>query len=467
MAKKFDALIIGTGQAGPSLANRLTESGMQVAIIERKQFGGTCVNTGCTPTKALVANAKAVHTVRSAASFGIQIPSFSLDMKAVKARKDGIVNESASGLKHWLQSMKGCTVIEGQGVFKTPHSLQVNGEHLEAERIFINVGCRAAVPKIENLESIPYFDNSSMMSVDFLPKQLLIIGGGYIALEFAQMYRRFGSSVTVLQRNPHLMPKEDHDISEEIQKILEKSGINILTGVTRIAVLSGSTEGKIRLSIEHQGQQKEIAGSHLLVATGRIPNTEDLGLDQGKIARDEKGFIKVDDRLQTSQPHIWALGDCNGRGAFTHTAYNDYEIVADNLLNRGNRRVSDRIPIYALYIDPPLGRVGLTEREAQESGKNIAMGKMPMTRVARAREKGETDGFMKIVVDRDTKYILGASLLGTGCDEVVQMIADVIYAKAPYTSICKGVHIHPTVSELIPTLLEQLQPLKTVSHAKG
>ena len=456
MAKKFDCLIIGTGQAGPSLANRLTQAGLRVAITERKKFGGTCVNTGCTPTKALVANAKAAHTVRTANSFGIKIDSFSLDIKAVKARKDAIVNESSSGVKQWLKSMKGCEVVEGHAVFKNPHTVVVNGENLEAERIFINVGCRAAIPKISGLETVPYLTNSSIMDLDVLPEHILIIGGGYIALEFAQMYRRFGSSVTVIQRNRYLMPKEDVDISEEIKQILEKSGIKILTGVKDLAILPNSHTNSIQVQVGDHGIMK---CTHLLLATGRVPNTENLGLDQAGVENDEKGFIKVNDQLQTNQSHIWALGDCNGRGAFTHTSYNDYEIVADNLLNGTARKISDRIPIYALYIDPPLGRVGMTEREARESKKKVAMAKMPMTRVARAREKGETDGFMKILVDSDTKQILGASLLGTGCDEVVQMIADVIYAKAPYTSICRGVHIHPTVSELIPTLLEGLQPL--------
>jgi pyruvate/2-oxoglutarate dehydrogenase complex dihydrolipoamide dehydrogenase (E3) component len=456
MEKRFDAIIVGTGQAGPSLANRLTQAGMQVAMIERARVGGTCVNTGCTPTKALVANAKAIHYVRSAASFGIKINSFSIDMPAIKARKDSIVNESSSGLKQWLLGMKGCTFIEGEAVFTDPHTVCVNGEFLHAERIFINVGCRAAIPNIPGLADIPYLTNSSMMDLDDLPEHLLIIGGGYIALEFAQMYHRFGSSVTVLQRNSYLMPKEDTDISEEIRKILEKNGIQILTDVRQIKVLNGSKQGDIRLDVGKQ----TIAGSHLLLATGRVPNTDGLGLDKAGVKKDEKGFIKIDDRLQTTQSHIWALGDCNGQGAFTHTSYNDFEIVAANLLDGGSRKVSDRIPIYALYTDPPLGRVGMTEREARKSGRRLSMAKMPMTRVARAREKSETDGFMKIITDNETNQILGASLLGTGCDEVVQMIADVIYAKAPYTSICKGVHIHPTVCELIPTLLEGLQPLK-------
>ena len=457
--EKFDAIIIGTGQAGPSLANRLSQAGMRIAIIERNQFGGTCVNTGCTPTKSLVANAKAAHIIRKGASFGIHIDSFTIDMHAVKARKDAIVKESSSGLENWLRTMKDCTVIKGHAVFESPNSIRVNGDLLKADKFFINVGCRAAIPKMAGLEQVPYLTNSSVMNVDFLPEHLILLGGGYIALEFAQMYRRFGSRVTVIQRSPYLMPNEDIDISEEIRKIFERDGIEILTDAHDAIVLPDFKEGKITIQIDHQGAKKQVIGTHLLLATGRVPNTEDLGLDKAGIEKDQKGFINVDDQLQTNHSHIWALGDCNGKGAFTHTSYNDYEIAAENLLNKGSRRVSDRIPIYALFIDPPLGRVGMTERQAKESGKEVWMAKMPMTRVARAREKSETDGFMKILVDKPSGRILGASFLGTECDEVVQMIADVMYAKVPYLSICKGMHIHPTVTELIPTLLEGLQPL--------
>lgn len=459
MAQKFDAIIIGTGQSGPSLAERLVKAGERVAIIERLRFGGTCVNNGCTPTKALVANAKAVQMVRVGQSFGIDIDHFSLDMKRVKKRKDAIVRESSEGVEKWLKSMEGCHVFEGHGEFENAHTVRVKDQLLEGEKIFINVGGRALVPKIPNLEKIPFFTNSSIMHVDFVPEHLLIVGGGYIALEFAQIYRRFGSKVTVLQKHPYLMPKEDPDICEEIRKILEKEGIEILCEAQNLEVLPESKEGNIYLRIDRKGKKQKIQGSHVLIAAGRIPNTHDLGLEKAGIEKDERGFIKVNEQLKTSQPHIWAIGDCNGRGAFTHTSYNDYEIVAENLLDNGSRCVSDRIPIYSLFIDPPLGRIGMTERQAKESGKKVSMGVMPMTRVARAREKSETDGFMKILVDQESKQILGASMLGTGCDEVVQMIATLMYAKAPYTVIQKGVYIHPTVSELIPTLLSDLKAL--------
>lgn len=459
MSSKFDAIIIGTGQAGPSLANQLTQAGMSVAVIERKHFGGTCVNNGCTPTKALVANAKAIHIVRHAASFGLHIDSFSLDMAVVKARKDAIVRESSQSLEQWLRSMKGCTVIKGHAAFESPHAIRVNGQLLNADKFFINVGCRAAIGKMQGLDQIPYLTNSSMMDVDFLPEHLIILGGGYIALEFAQVYRRFGSRVTVIQRRSYLMPKEDIDVSEEIRKILEKEGIEVLTDVEHAMVDSSSKEGKVTIQIEQHGIKKMVSGSHLFLATGRVPNTEDLGLERAGIEKDQSGFIKVDEELRTNHSHIWALGDCNGKGAFTHTSYNDYEIVAENLLGKGKRRISDRIPIYALFIDPPLGRVGMTEEQARASGKNVWMAKMPMTRVARAREKSETDGFMKILVDKDNGEILGAAFLGVEGDEAVQTIAALIQAKAPYTTICKTVLIHPTVTELIPTLLDALQPI--------
>lgn len=455
----YDAIIIGTGQAGPSLANRLTKAGMQVAIIERKRFGGTCVNNGCTPTKALVANAKVAQMIRQAEQYGILVEGFQIDMKKVKSRKDAIVKHSSDSVRTWLFDMQGCTVFEGHATFEGPHHVQVDNMVIEGKRIFINVGGRAHIPSISGLEEIPYWTNSTIMEVDFIPNHLLILGGGYIALEFAQIFRRFGSRVTIFQRREHLMPKEDQDISDAIREILEKEGIRVVTEATNLSIVSDSKTNAIHLQMVEGKLIKEYRGSHLLLATGRIPNTSDLGLEKAGVEVDKKGFIKVDDRLQTSQPHIWALGDCNGRGAFTHTSYNDYEIVASNLLNKEERLVSERLPIYALFIDPPLGRVGMTEREVRASGKEALMAKIPMSQVARAREKGETHGFMKILVEAKTQKILGASLLGVDCDEVIQTIADVMYTQAPYTSIQRGVHIHPTVTELLPTLLEGLKPI--------
>lgn len=454
-----DAIIIGTGQSGPSLANRCVQEGMQVVVIERSRFGGSCVNYGCTPTKALVASAKAAEMIRQGEKYGIRVSGFQVDMAKVKARKDAIVAQSNEGVEQWLKSLERCQVIEGHAQFESAHRVRVGSTVVEGEKIFINVGARAHIPPIVGLERISPFTNASLLEIDFVPEHLLILGGGYIALEFAQIFRRLGSQVTVLQRNQVLMPKEDHDVSTTIEEILRAEGIQVITEALNFQILPESRQGQVLAQIDTGTTKQTIKGTHLLIAVGRIPNTDDLGLDQAGIQTNEKGFIIVDDELRTSQPHIWAIGDCNGRGAFTHTSYNDFQIVAENLFDGGSRKVSERIPIYALYTDPPLGRVGLTEREVRLSKREALMAKIPMTRVARAREKGETAGFLKILVDAQSEQILGASFLGTGCDEVVQMVAEVMYAKAPYTVLERGVLIHPTVSELVPTLLGQLKPL--------
>lgn len=454
--QKFDAIVIGTGQSGPSLAGRFCKKGYKVAIIEQGRFGGSCVNTGCTPTKALVANAKIAHSIRVAKEFGIDIDHFQIDYKVIKARKDALVKAGTDGVKNWLQSTEGCTVFEGHASFEGSNRIKIGDHVLEGSKIFINAGARPHIPKIPGLEKIPYLTNVSLLDMDSVPEHLLILGGGYIGLEFAQIFRRFGSRVTVIHKDPFVMPREDQDISKSIQEILEKEGIEFYTNATTFVILPESREGHILGELEQNGTRKKISGTHLLIATGRIPNTDNLGLDKAGIKVDKRGFIEVDDKLSTSQPNIWALGDCNGKGAFTHTSYNDYEIVADNLLENGSRKVSDRIPIYALFTDPPLGRVGLSEKEAKESYEDVLAAALPMTAVARAREKGETEGFLKIVVNGKTKEILGASFLGTGGDEVVQLIAVVMSAKLPYTLIERTVFIHPTVSELLPTLLSKL-----------
>ncbi|NGX39442.1 MAG: putative pyridine nucleotide-disulfide oxidoreductase RclA [Chlamydiae bacterium] len=458
MTKKFDAIIIGTGQSGPFLANRLAKAGMQVAIIERHRFGGTCVNVGCVPTKTLVASAYAAYIACNAKDFGIEISGKpSVDMKAVKARKDAIVKASTEGVENWLKKMENCTVYEGQAAFESSNTVRVNGELLQADQIFINVGARASVPQVPGLDTIPYLTNSTMMEVDFLPEHLLIIGGGYIGLEFGQIYRRFGSKVTILGRGPNILSREDEDISQEVREILEGEGVSILTETEDLTIEKKGK--KVEVHMQHQGKSHTVEGSHLLVATGRIPNTRDLGLEKAGIEVNAKGYIQVDDQLQTTRPGVWALGDCNGLGAFTHTSYNEFEIVAANLLEGKKRGVSDRVFAYNLYIDPPLGRAGMSEKEVRESGRKALVARMPMTRVGRAKEKGETRGFMKIFVDAESEQILGAALLGVGCDEVIHLIIDIMYAKAPYTVIRDAMHIHPTVSELIPTLLSELKPL--------
>jgi pyruvate/2-oxoglutarate dehydrogenase complex dihydrolipoamide dehydrogenase (E3) component len=457
VSRHFDAIVIGTGQAGPSLAARLAAAGRSVAIIERHKFGGTCVNTGCIPTKTLIASANAAHLARRGAEFGFQVNGdVRLDMKRVKARKDEISGKSNKGVEEWLRGLKNCTVIQGHARFKSPHSVVVNDEVLEAEKIFINVGGRATIPPFPGIHDVPFFTNSSMVDVDFLPEHLVIVGGSYIGLEFGQMYRRFGSQVTIVEMGPRLIGREDEDVSEAVRKIVELEGIQIRLNAKCISL--AKRDSGIAVRMECTEGSPEVVGTHVLLAVGRTPNTDDLGLDRAGVAMDEHGYIVIDDQLQTNVPGIWALGDCNGHGGFTHTAYNDYEIVADNLLNADHRRVSDRIHTYALYTDPPLGRCGMTDAELRKSGRAALAVKHPMSKVGRAIEKGETQGFIKITVDAESKQILGAAILGTGGDEVVQVLLDVMYAKAPYTVVQRAMHIHPTVAEFLPTVLSKLEP---------
>jgi pyruvate/2-oxoglutarate dehydrogenase complex dihydrolipoamide dehydrogenase (E3) component len=457
MAAHYDAAIIGTGQAGPPLANRLTRAGMKVAVVERGHFGGTCVNNGCMPTKTLVASAYAAHLAARAADYGVTIEGrVGVDMKKVKARKDAVSGTATKNIETWLESMPNCTVLRGHARFVSAHEIEVGAERLTAEKVFINVGGRALVPPIPGMKEVGYLTNESIMDIDFAPRHLVILGGSYIGLEFAQIYRRFGSEVTVIEAAPRLVPREDEDISTAIREILEGEGARIhldskCTGLSKRG-------NAIVARIESAGRSTEIEGTDLLLAIGRIPNTDDLGLDTAGIAVDTRGFIVTDECLRTSVQAIWALGDCNGRGAFTHTSFNDYEIVAANLLDSEQRRVTDRIMTYGLFIDPPLGRIGMTEHEARAAGRPLLIGRRPMTRVGRAVEKGETLGFMKIVVDAETRKILGAAILGTGGDEAVQCITATMYAGMPYTTLAHAVLIHPTVSELIPTVLGELVP---------
>jgi pyruvate/2-oxoglutarate dehydrogenase complex dihydrolipoamide dehydrogenase (E3) component len=459
MSTTYDAIIIGTGQAGPSLAARLTKEGQKVAIIERKLFGGTCVNVGCIPTKTLVASARAAHMARRGADFGVVVGGeISVDMKKVKARKDGVVRQSNQGVTNWLKNMEGLTVYEGHGRLTSANTVSVNGDVLEARQIILNVGARPAVPDMPGLDGVDYLTSSSMMDVDYLPEHLVIVGGSYIGLEFAQMYRRFGSRVTVVELGDRLIPRDDEDISAAVKEILENEGVDIR--LNSDCIRAGKNGDGIALDVSCEPGPERVTGSHLLLAVGRRPNTHDLGAEEAGLALDERGYVTVDDQLRTNVPGIWAIGDVNGRGAFTHTSYNDYEILAANLLDNDPRRVSDRLTTYGLFIDPPLGRVGMTEREARETGREILIGKMQMARIGRARERSETQGFMKILIDAKTERILGAAILGIGGDEVVHSLLDVMYADAPYTVIQRAVHIHPTVSELIPTMLGDLKPLE-------
>jgi pyruvate/2-oxoglutarate dehydrogenase complex dihydrolipoamide dehydrogenase (E3) component len=455
----YDAIIIGTGQAGPALARRLVAAGWKVAVIERKYFGGTCVNTGCTPTKTLVASAYAAHLARRAADYGVTIGgAVGVEMKAVKARKDAVVAASRNGLERSLKTLNGCTVYEGHARFISPKEVQVGDVVLRADKIFVNVGGRALVPPISGLDQVPYLTNSSMMDIDFLPPHLIVLGGSYVGLEFAQVYRRFGSGVTVVELGPRLIAREDEDVSEAVADVLRDEGIDVRVNSKVVGVAKQGND--IAVTVETAGARSQVVGSHLLLAIGRRPNTDDLGLDQAGIGTDPRGYIQVDDQLRTNMAGIWALGDCNGRGAFTHTSYNDFEIVAANLLDNESRRVTDRIYAYALYTDPPLGRAGMTEAEVRKSGRPALVARMAMEDVSRAYEKGETKGFMKILVDQQTRQILGASLLGLAGDEVIHCVLDLMYAKAPCTVMQRAVHIHPTVSEFVPTMIGDLVPLQ-------
>ncbi|MEM7400894.1 MAG: FAD-containing oxidoreductase [Pseudomonadota bacterium] len=458
MSKKYDAIVIGAGQAGPSLAAKLVSENHKTAIIERKLFGGTCVNTGCIPTKTLVASARVAYMARRGKEFGVEISGdINMDMKKVKARKDGVVQQSNQGVTGWMTNMEGLDVYEGHGQFESENVVSVNGEQLQADKIFINVGARARVPDMHGLNQIDYFTNSNIMDVDFLPEHLIIVGGSYIGLEFAQMYRRFGSEVTVIETHDRLISREDEDVSNAVKEILENEGVNIRLNAECISFAKKGAS--IVATDSCNNEKREIIGSHVLLAVGRNANTHDLGLEKAGVNVNQYGIIEVDDELKTNVPGIWAIGECNGKGAFTHTSYNDYEIVADNLFGTKSRRVSDRILCYGLFIDPPLGRVGLTEQQVKDSGKKALIGKMMMSRIGRAKERSETQGFMKVLIDAETEEILGANILGIGGDEIIHLFIDTMYAKQTYHIIKNAVHVHPTVAELIPTMLQDLQAL--------
>lgn len=456
--RAFDAIIIGAGQAGPSLAGRLTAAGQTVALIERKDFGGTCVNTGCMPTKTLVASAYAAHLARRADDYGVVLNgSVGVDMQRVKARQQTVVRNARGNVEKWLRGMPGMTVIQGHARFESTDTVRVGEELLTAPKIFLNVGGRANVPDMPGVGDISYLTNVGMMQLDTLPEHLVIVGGSYIGLEFAQMFRRFGSQVTVVEMGPRLIAREDPEVSDAIREILEAEGITVRLNSECISF--APCDDGVCVHVTCEAGAPQVIGSHVLLAVGRKPNTDDLDLDKAGIETDKRGYIVVDDQLRTNVPGVWAMGDCNGKGAFTHTAYNDFEIIAANLLDNDPRKVSDRITCYGLFVDPPLGRVGMTEAEAKATGRKLLIGQRPMTRVGRAVEKGETQGFMKVVVDAETKEILGAAILGLNGDEAIHGMIDLMYAKAPYTVISRAVHIHPTVSELIPTMLQELKPV--------
>jgi pyruvate/2-oxoglutarate dehydrogenase complex dihydrolipoamide dehydrogenase (E3) component len=458
MPRTFDAIVIGTGQSGPSLAARLAKEGRRTAVLERGLFGGTCVNNGCIPTKTMVASARAIHLARRGQEFGFAFDApLRVDMKRIKARKDEIVRQSNEGIENWMKGSDGITVFEGHGRFEGPHTVRVNDEVLEAGQIFINVGARAFVPDMPGVKDVPFMTNSTIMHVDAVPEHLIIIGGSYIGLEFAQIYRRFGSRVTVVERGPRIISREDEDVSAGLLEVLKGEGIEFRLNATCISLHRTATG--VAVGVDCANGPPEVEGSHILMAVGRRPNTDDLGVERAGIAVDKRGIITVDDQCRTSVDGVWAIGECNGHGAFTHTSYNDYEIVAANLFDGDPRRISDRITCYALYTDPPVGRAGMSLAEARASGRRVLVGERPMTKVSRAREMSETHGFMRALVDAETKKILGAVIFGHTGDEIVQSLLDVMYTGAPYTAVSRAMHIHPTISELVPTMLQELRPL--------
>ncbi|TDN36764.1 FAD-containing oxidoreductase [Hymenobacter sp. UV11] len=458
MSQNFDALIVGAGQAGPPLAGRLTAAGWSVALIERKDYGGTCVNTGCTPTKALVASAKAAHTMRQAAAYGLPpAGELRVDLALVKARKDAIVAASRTSLEAWLQQLPSCTLFRGTARFASPTAVQVGEELLEARHIFLNVGARPASPALPGIGQVPYLTSSTLLALEELPTHLLVVGAGAVGLEFAQLFRRLGAQVTLVERNPRLLPHEDADVAAAVTDILAGEGIALRLGAECIGLAQENGQPVVHVSCAHDPAPSR--GSHLLLALGRQPNTDDLALEKAGLQADAHGYIPVNDQLQTATPGIWALGDCNGRGAFTHTSYNDFEIVTANLLDHDPRRVSDRLPVSAIYLDPPFAKVGLTETEVRAAGIPALIGKRPMTEVGRAVEKGETQGFIKVLVHAETDQILGASIVGVGGDEAIHCIITAMYAHQTAAFMRRNVFIHPTVSELIPTVFGELKPL--------
>ena len=458
MTHTFDAIVVGAGQAGPPLATRLAGAGWKVAMVERHFFGGTCVNSGCTPTKAMVASAHAAHLARRGADFGVNAGPVTVDLRAVKVRKDGIVLDSRTSVEKWVRGAANCTVFTGTAAFESSTTMRVGDDLLEAPKIFLNVGARPNIPHMSGVDSVPFLTSTTILDLEQLPEHLIVIGGGYVGLEFAQMFRRFGSHVTVVDKGSRLAPHEDEDASKVIREVFDAEGIAVRINANCIHLEQAGKQ--VAVGVECTEGAPRIEGSHILLAVGRTPNTDDLNLPAAGIAPDDRGYIPVDDQLRTAVPGIFAIGDCNRRGAFTHTSYNDYEIVADNLLLGASRRVSDRIPAYALYLDPPLAHIGMNEAEVRATKKPALVGFRPMTRVGRAIEKGETFGFIKVLVDAETQHLLGATIFGTGGDEAVHCLLTAMYARQPITLVTHSMHIHPTVAELIPTTLEDLKPLE-------
>lgn len=454
---KFDAIIIGTGQAGPSLAASMAKNGWKVAIVEKGYLGGTCVNVGCTPTKAYVASARRAFIAKNSTDLGIEVNGeIKVNLKTIKERKDKMIEGSRTGLEKMLGDNKNITLIRGKANFLSNNTVKVEGTKYEADKIYINVGGKPRIP--DGFKDVAYLTNESILELEEVPEHLIIVGGGYIGLEFGQMFRRFGSKVTILDRGDQLLKKEDPEFGKAIEEIFTNEGIDVRLNSECIS--AKDKKGKIEVSINCEGDQLYIEGSHLLLAAGRIPNTSDLGLENTDVSLDNRDYIKVNDELLTSASNIWALGDCNGEGAFTHTAYNDFQIVNSHLFEDKKRKLSDRFTCYAAFIDPPLARIGLNTEDIKKARIKAKVASRPMTKIARAKEMGETQGMLKIYIEDTTEKILGATFLGTGADEYIHTIIDQMYAGQPFTVIRDAVHIHPTVSELIPTMLENPKPIE-------
>ena len=457
----YDVIIIGAGQSGGPLATAFGQAGKKTAIIEREHVGGTCINEGCTPTKTMVASAQAAYIARRAADFGVHTGPVSVDMTVVRKRKRDIVNSFRSGSQGRLEKSDNVDLLMGEAAFIAPKAVEVHlhdgsVQQLTGDLFFMNTGERPATPPLEGLENVPYLNSTSIMELDVVPEHLLIIGGGYIGLEFGQMFRRFGSKVTIVQRGKQLLAREDSDIAEEVVKILREDGIEVLLE-TNTSHVTKDANGTIQLTVKtHDGGERTLSGSHLLAGTGRTPNTDRLDLDATGVQVDKKGYIQVNDTLETNVPGIYALGDVKGAPAFTHISYDDYRVIRTNLIEHGKASIKDRLVPYTVFIDPQLGRVGLSETQAKQQGKNFKVAKMPMSYVARALEVDESRGVMKVIVDPDTKLILGCAILGIDGGEIMSMLEIAMLGKLPYNVLQEGIFAHPTLAESLNNLFGSL-----------
>lgn len=453
--QEFDHIIIGTGQATGTLLGKLVPTGEKIAVLEGSKVGGSCVNYGCTPTKTMVASAKAIHKARQGEQYGFETGPVRVDYARIRERMNQERNGSREGLADWMESTENITFIREWGSFVSENIINAGQEQIKGKKIYINTGAKPTAPPIEGLDQVPWMDSAGLLDLEEMPSHLIIIGGGYIGMEFSQVYKRFGSKVTVIQSADQVMPREDKDVADEIQSILEAEGIRIICNAKAKAVRQNG--GTINVEVEGNEGAETITGSHMLVAAGRKPNTEQLGLENAGITTDEKGFIEVDDYCRTNLDNVFALGDVNGHGAFTHTSVNDAEIVLDHLFGQGSRKLSERLPIYALFTDPAMGKVGLSEKEALEQGYRVLKATYPMSKISRAKEMGETRGFAKLMVDADTDLIIGAMVLGPGADEIINMFAAIMHSNIPCRNYRQVVLVHPTVSELMPFVLDGLE----------